>query len=39
MFSVRRPAEPDLYISGENTFTAMHGDRVVARLVTEDFPV
>ncbi len=24
--------QPDLYISGENTFTAMHGDRVVARI-------
>lgn len=24
--------EPDLYISAENTFTAMHGDRVVARV-------
>jgi ribonuclease R len=24
--------QPDLYISGENTFTAMHGDKVVARI-------
>jgi len=24
--------EPDLYISAENSFTAMHGDRVVARI-------
>ena len=27
--------QPDLFISAENTFTAMHGDRVVARLITE----
>ncbi|MDX2081873.1 MAG: ribonuclease R [Terrimicrobiaceae bacterium] len=27
-----RKGEPDLFISGENTFTAMHGDRVVARI-------
>ncbi len=27
--------EPDLYVSAENTWTAMHGDRVVARLVKE----
>lgn len=27
-----KAGEPDLYISGENTFTAMHGDRVVARV-------
>jgi len=27
--------QPDLYISGENTFTAMHGDRVVARVNVE----
>ena len=25
----------DLYISAENTFTAMHGDLVVARLITK----
>ena len=25
--------QPDLYISAENTFTAMHGDRVVARVM------
>ena len=31
-----KAGEPDLYISGENTFTAMHGDRVVARLITEN---
>jgi ribonuclease R len=30
-----KASQPDLYISGENTFTAMHGDRVVARLITE----
>ncbi len=30
-----KAGQADLYISGENTFTAMHGDRVVARLVTE----
>jgi ribonuclease R len=27
--------EPDLYVSAENTWTAMHGDRVVARIVKE----
>ena len=30
-----KKGEPDLYISGENTFTAMHGDRVVARVDPE----
>ncbi len=30
-----RAGEPDLYIGAENTFTAMHGDRVVARIATE----
>lgn len=30
-----KAGQPDLFISAENTFTAMHGDRVVARLVTE----
>jgi ribonuclease R len=30
-----KAGQPDLYISGENTFTAMHGDRVVARLIME----
>ena len=30
-----KPGQPDLFISAENTFTAMHGDRVVARLITE----
>jgi ribonuclease R len=30
-----RAGQPDLYIGGEDTFTAMHGDRVVARLITE----
>ncbi|HEY5706380.1 MAG TPA: ribonuclease R [Terrimicrobiaceae bacterium] len=31
----KKAGQQDLYISGENTFTAMHGDRVVARLITE----
>ncbi len=31
--------QPDLFISGENTFTAMHGDRVVARISAEKPPV
>ena len=31
----REAGQPDLFISAENTFTAMHGDRVVARLITE----
>ena len=30
-----KAGQPDVYISSENTFTAMHGDRVVARLVTD----
>ncbi len=29
------PGVGDLFISAENTFTAMHGDRVVARVATE----
>ncbi len=29
---------PDLYISAENSFTAMHGDVVVARVATERVP-
>jgi ribonuclease R len=29
-----KAGQPDLQIRGENTFTAMHGDRVVARLIT-----
>jgi ribonuclease R len=30
-----KPGQADLLVSAENTFTAMHGDRVVARLITE----
>ena len=30
-----KAGQADLFISAENTFTAMHGDRVVARLITE----
>jgi len=30
-----KPGQPDLYISGENSHTALHGDRVVARVVRE----
>ena len=30
-----KAGEPDLFISPENTFTAMHGDRVVARVSVE----
>ena len=30
-----KAGEPDLYIRSENSFTAMHGDRVVARIVTQ----
>jgi len=33
-----KAGEPDLYISAENTFTAMHGDRVVARVAAERVP-
>ncbi len=28
-----KPGEPDLFIAAENTGTAMHGDRVVARII------
>jgi len=31
------PAQPDIFIAAENTGTAMHGDRVVAR-VSRDVP-
>jgi ribonuclease R len=30
-----KAGQPDLYVSAEDTFTAMHGDRVVARLIIE----
>src|SRR6185503_12164725 len=30
------PGEPDLYISAENTGTAMHGDKVVARITRDE---
>lgn len=33
-----QPGESDLYISAENTWTAMHGDQVVARIVTDRRP-
>ncbi len=33
-----KAGEPDLYISAENTFTAMHGDRVVARVSSAPVP-
>jgi ribonuclease R len=32
-----KPGQPDVFIAAENTGTAMHGDRVVAR-VTQDVP-
>jgi ribonuclease R len=31
-----KPGEQDLYISAENTGTAMHGDKVVARITRDD---
>ena len=31
-----KPGEQDLFISAENTGTAMHGDRVVARIVRDE---
>ena len=34
-FSARRPASLIFRSGGENTVTAMHGDRVVARLITD----
>jgi ribonuclease R len=30
------PGEPDIFIAGENTGTAMHGDRVVARITRDE---
>jgi len=30
-----RPGQPDLYIASENSWTAMNGDRVVARIIHE----
>ncbi len=32
-----KPGEPDIFIAAENTGTAMHGDRVVAR-ISQDAP-
>src|SRR5438552_15536282 len=32
-----KPAQPDIFIAAENTGTAMHGDRVVAR-ISRDLP-
>src|SRR5918912_1184110 len=32
----QKPGEQDLYISAENTGTAMHGDRVVARITRDE---
>lgn len=31
-----KPGEPDLFISAENTGTALHGDRVVARITRDE---
>jgi len=33
-----KEGEPDLYIGAEDTFTALHGDRVVARVIREKTP-
>jgi ribonuclease R len=33
-----KPGEADIFVSGENTITAMHGDRVVVRLNPEEPP-
>ena len=30
--TTEKPGEPDIYVAAENTGTAMHGDRVVARI-------
>jgi len=35
-FLPRKEGEPDLYISAENTGTAMHGDKVVARITRDE---
>src|SRR5204863_4739093 len=35
--NVEKPGEPDIFIAAENTGTAMHGDRVVAR-INRDLP-
>src|SRR5213595_4161371 len=33
-----KPGEPDIFIAAENTGTAMHGDRVVARITRDAIP-
>ena len=35
--TLEKPGEPDIFIAAENTGTAMHGDRVVAR-ISQDAP-
>src|SRR5882724_10953983 len=35
-FLPRKEGEPDLYIAAENTGTAMHGDKVVARITRDE---
>jgi ribonuclease R len=34
--SLEKPGEPDLFIAAENTGTAMHGDKVVARITRDE---
>src|ERR1700730_17945009 len=34
--STETPGEPDIFIAAENTGTAMHGDRVVARITRDE---
>src|SRR5256714_2540562 len=33
---IETPGEPDIFIAAENTGTAMHGDRVVARITRDE---
>jgi ribonuclease R len=34
--TTEKPGEPDIFIAAENTGTAMHGDRVVARIARDE---
>ena len=34
--TTEKPGEPDIFVAAENTGTAMHGDRVVARIVRDE---
>src|SRR5438128_3980026 len=36
--TAEKPGQPDIFIAAENTGTAMHGDRVVARITRDAVP-